>query len=266
MAWFKVDDGFWAHPKTFVLSDAAVALWLKAGTWASQMLTDGKIPANAVSIFRASDEAAQELVASGLWRTTSEGYAFHDWDEYQPSAEVEKTKRAARAESARRAACARWHGPECGGQCESHGVAHSGPHSESDADNHADAMRGAMPRPVPSRPEESKDSLPPEKILRETRLPADWVPTKAHFDYAKEHNLDIEKQVDKFRDHAHTHDRKVKRWNGAFTSWLKKAVEFGQQRQTAGQQVFTPGRRQTIVEKTLALTQEMSFGGLEIES
>lgn len=232
MAWFKVDDGFWAHPKTFMLSDAAIALWLKAGTWASQMLTDGKIPANAVSIFRASEEAAQELVTVGLWRAAADGFVFHDWDEYQPSAAVEKSKRAARSESARLAACARWHGPECEGQCEAHAESHSKADAEPDAGDHASAMRGAMPRPVPSRPEESKDSLAPEKGLRETRLPADWVPTKSHFDFAKENNLDIETQVDKFRDHAHTHDRKVKRWNGAFTSWLKKAVEFGQQRAT----------------------------------
>lgn len=227
MAWFKVDDGFWAHPKTFMLSDAAIALWLKAGTWSAQMLTDGKVPANAVSIFRASGESVRELVAVGLWLETADGFRFHDWDEYQPSAEVEKSKRAARAESARRAACIRWHGPECEGLCESHAQ----PHSKTDAESNASAMRGAMPRPVPSRPEESKDSKDDEKTLREHRLPSDWVPSKNHFDFAKEHNLDIEVQVDKFRDHAETHDRKVKRWNGAFTSWLKKAVEFGQQRQ-----------------------------------
>lgn len=229
MAWFKVDDGFWAHPKTFMLSDAAIALWLKAGTWASQMLTDGMIPANAVSIFRTTDEVAQELVQSGLWRSTGVGFVFHDWDEYQPSAEVEKTKRAARAESGRRAACARWHGPECEGQCDSH----SKPHAQSHAGSYASDMPGEMPRPVPSRPEESKDSKDDKPTLRDHRLPNDWVPSKSHFDFAKEHNLDIEAQVDKFRDHAETHDRKVKRWNGAFTSWLKKAVEFGQQRPTS---------------------------------
>ncbi len=31
MVWFKIDDGFWSHPKVLELSDAAVALWTRAG-------------------------------------------------------------------------------------------------------------------------------------------------------------------------------------------------------------------------------------------
>lgn len=59
--------------------------------------------------------------------------------------------------------------------------------------------------------------------LKETRLPADWVPTKAHFDLAKERRVDLQSEVDAFRNHAETHDRHAARWNAAFTTWLKKS-------------------------------------------
>lgn len=65
--------------------------------------------------------------------------------------------------------------------------------------------------------------LPTEGKLKETRLPADWVPTKAHFDLAKERRVDLQNEVDAFRNHAETHDRHAARWNAAFTTWLKKS-------------------------------------------
>jgi hypothetical protein len=59
--------------------------------------------------------------------------------------------------------------------------------------------------------------------LKEHRLPKDWVPSKAHFDLARERGLDVAREVEAFRLHAETHDRHAARWNAAFTTWLKKA-------------------------------------------
>ncbi|WP_104084224.1 hypothetical protein [Cryobacterium sp. Y11] len=58
----------------------------------------------------------------------------------------------------------------------------------------------------------------------ETRIPADWVPSKAHFDRAKERNLNITAEAENFRLHAETHDRRAVRWGAAFTMWLNKAT------------------------------------------
>lgn len=33
MTWFKVDDGFYDHPKVDQLPNAAVGLWVKCGAW-----------------------------------------------------------------------------------------------------------------------------------------------------------------------------------------------------------------------------------------
>lgn len=63
-----------------------------------------------------------------------------------------------------------------------------------------------------------------EEKLKSIRLPADWVPSKNHYDIANERGLDIQEQVDAFRLHAETHDRHAARWNAAFTTWLKKST------------------------------------------
>lgn len=97
MSWFKVDDGFWSHPKVLGLSDQAIALWVKAGSYASQHLTDGVIPRKALKALHGSPEAAYELVEAELWLDHIEGWCFHDWHKYQPTrskveADREKTR------------------------------------------------------------------------------------------------------------------------------------------------------------------------------
>ena len=97
MPWFKVDDGFHGHPKVIGLSASAVGLWLLAGTWAAQYLTDGKVPSGMVPRFGGSADDASELVASGLWHVSDGGYSFHEWAKYQPTKEdVEAEREAAR--------------------------------------------------------------------------------------------------------------------------------------------------------------------------
>lgn len=97
MTWFKVDDSFYDHPKVFDASDAAVALWTRAGSWAARNLTDGFVPSGLLA--RLSGDpvtAAKELVDRGLWKRTRGGFQFHDWAEYQPSKErVESDRKAA---------------------------------------------------------------------------------------------------------------------------------------------------------------------------
>lgn len=95
MAWFKVDDRFWSHPKTADLSDGATALWIRAGSWASGHLTDGVVPASMLRLFRARRRSADELVAVGLWSIAGDTFVFNSWDEYQPlKAQVEAKREA----------------------------------------------------------------------------------------------------------------------------------------------------------------------------
>lgn len=89
MAWFKIDDGFYDNPKVKAIPRGmrmeCLGLWVTAGTWASKHLTDGDVPAFMVDEFGADVSHGDMLVQVGLWRRNEDGYAFHDWLEYQPS-------------------------------------------------------------------------------------------------------------------------------------------------------------------------------------
>ena len=100
MPWFKVDDGFWSHPKVLGLSDSAIALWVRAGSWCSQQLTDGFVPDSARTLLgiremSAGVTTADELVDADLWSEEAGGWAFNDWSEYQPSKSSVEERRAA---------------------------------------------------------------------------------------------------------------------------------------------------------------------------
>jgi hypothetical protein len=44
MPWFRVDDNLAFHAKAIAAGNAAMGLWVRAGAWAMQQLTDGEIP------------------------------------------------------------------------------------------------------------------------------------------------------------------------------------------------------------------------------
>ena len=103
MVWFKVDDGFYSHPKTFDASDAAVALWVRAGSWAAANLTDGFVPSTLPArLCGDPGPATEELIARGLWTRTRGGYQFHDWADYNPTRAKVEADRARDAEKKRR--------------------------------------------------------------------------------------------------------------------------------------------------------------------
>lgn len=97
MTWFKVDDSFYDHPKVFDSSDAAIALWTRAGSWSARNLTDGFVPSGMLARLSGSGEtAAEELVDRRLWKRTKGGFRFHDWSAYQPlRSRVERERKQA---------------------------------------------------------------------------------------------------------------------------------------------------------------------------
>lgn len=106
MTWFRIDDGFWSHPKVVGLSDSAIALWTRAGAYACQHLTDGVIAAPVLRLVGEKD-AAEELIGAGLWEKVPGGYAFHDWAEYQETSTAVKDRRAAARDRQRKSRAAR---------------------------------------------------------------------------------------------------------------------------------------------------------------
>lgn len=79
-----MDDKLHAHSKIRkVLADdpAALALWVVAGSWSSDNLTDGFVPDHQLPwlLPTGAEELAQKLVAARLWRRVRGGFLFHEW-------------------------------------------------------------------------------------------------------------------------------------------------------------------------------------------
>ena len=85
MAWFKVDDRLWAHPKIVALPLTALGLWVKAGSYCAAYETDGALDRHMIGTLGAQKRDSDRLVKAGLWSETETGYVFHDWDQYQPT-------------------------------------------------------------------------------------------------------------------------------------------------------------------------------------
>lgn len=102
MPWFRVDDRFAMHPKVIAAGNTAIGLWVRAGSWSAQLLTDGQVPRGPLAALGGKPRDAQSLVDAGLWTVTETGWSFHDWDGFQPSrAEVEQL-RATRSQAGRK--------------------------------------------------------------------------------------------------------------------------------------------------------------------
>ena len=95
MTWFKVDDGFWSHPKTITLSAEAVALWVRAGSYCGKHLTDGYVPRVMLPMLQGTEHHTIELVTAGLWTQEPDGWQFYDWHRYQDSKDTVEKRREA---------------------------------------------------------------------------------------------------------------------------------------------------------------------------
>lgn len=102
MSWFKVDDKFHSHPKVLDAPLKALGLWVKAGAWSSDQLTDGRIPKTALTLLGGTPTDARALVTAGLWEVDGNGWRFHDWADMQPSRGDVEARREAEREKKRR--------------------------------------------------------------------------------------------------------------------------------------------------------------------
>lgn len=100
MAWVKLDDGFFRHPKVIRAGRDARDLNMAAWCYSSSTLTDGLIE-TAVLPQLAADAGvrnpkrlANRLVDVGLWEVAPGGYVIHDYLQYNPSREQVLKQRA----------------------------------------------------------------------------------------------------------------------------------------------------------------------------
>lgn len=82
MTWFLVEQAFANHLKTIRAGNAAIGLWVRAGSWSMGSLTDGFIPFEVVRQF-GTPAQAKALVDVQLWEKADGGYVFHNWLAFQ---------------------------------------------------------------------------------------------------------------------------------------------------------------------------------------
>jgi hypothetical protein len=108
MTWFKVDDNYWSHPKVMFQPLQASGLWVRAGSWTANHLTDGRIPIEITHTIaprikpRTLDALGDQLEAHGMWYRENGDWVFHDWAHYQPTRakiEAERERNRKRLES-----------------------------------------------------------------------------------------------------------------------------------------------------------------------
>lgn len=211
--WFKVDDKLHDHRKVRAAGATAMGVWVLAGSWSADNLTDGFIPAAILPRFGRQREA-NRLVEVGLWfpdvQDGETGWRFHEWEERQPTRAQKEAERRAKAEAGRI------------------GGLHSGRSRRGAKTKQGASGLVELPsRPVPSRPDQKKEepagssSATPRK-RPSTRLAEDWKPTESHWE-RRHDGIDVQREADTFRAHAEANDRRCVNWNAAFTQWLLKA-------------------------------------------
>ena len=97
MVWFRVDDGFYDHPKMQAIPRtdrvAVAGLWTLTGTYCARHLTDGFITTAVVKQLGGTPRIITHLIAVRLWIPVDDGYQFYDWNTYQDTRAAVEAKR-----------------------------------------------------------------------------------------------------------------------------------------------------------------------------
>lgn len=177
MSWGKVDDRLHSHSKARRAREA-MALWVLALSWCCSELTDGLVPSDMPELLiPGGDAMAERLVSVGLWERVEGGFRFHDWRDFQPSADEVKARREAisraRSEAGKRGNEKRWGGRSQTSQNDRNVIAND---SQESSQTHRNVIANASqtgsqndrPVPVPVPEDSLRSSSARETPLSET--------------------------------------------------------------------------------------------------
>lgn len=99
--YLNVDDQLAFHKKTVVAGNAAMGLWVRAGSWAAGQKTDGFIPDD-IARALGSKREIDALIAAGFWEQAITGYVMHDYDDHNITAEQARELSKKRAKAGRK--------------------------------------------------------------------------------------------------------------------------------------------------------------------
>lgn len=87
MSWVAIEDGFIRHPKIIALTDTELRVWLRLLCWSAQYRTKGAVcQAVTGEVPGANRTRLEKYTSLGLLDKTDNGYAIHDWAEYNGNA------------------------------------------------------------------------------------------------------------------------------------------------------------------------------------
>lgn len=168
MAWARLNDGIFDHPKCIDAGEDATNLFVRSIVWCSKQLTDGRIPKAALRVLtqrRDADALAAKLLEVGLWEDRDGAWWVHDFLDYNPSRESVEGRRAdvsAKRSAAGKAGNAkRW-----GSQDDRKAIANG---SQTDRKSSQPVIANASPRPVPSPPQEEEEDKTSNSQPSDTR-------------------------------------------------------------------------------------------------
>lgn len=231
MSWVRVDDMFWQHPKFLGVSEDALALWIRALAYTNGSKTDGFVPSTALCLLSRSKRPAKvaaELVSAGLWAIATNGWAFHDWAEYQATKE---TREKATAEKSRRQQ--EWRERQRGDASTETG---GRPRVDASTPEHGDAAPTPIPShprseiplpPSPAKPAPTKEPAAPRKRPA-TRQPDIGVPEwLAGLGLPALTDPRWGSEVAKWLDHHRSKDSRFADWAAAWRTWERNAKDWG---------------------------------------
>lgn len=204
--YITVHNGMPEHPKVVALSDKAFRGLVELWCYCSRNLTDGKVPAAVVSR-TFPPKTLRELLAAGLIREDGTSFEMHDYLEHQQSAQKVADLRERRREAGRKGGRARGEAQAKSKQVLEQNSSPVQPDTDPDTDTQKTSSSG-------------------RDASRPTRLPDSWTPTPEHEKRAAATNVELDREVVKFRAYCDDRGRTSQSWNSAFTQWLIKAAEF----------------------------------------
>ena len=154
MPWFKVDDTLAFHAKVVAAGNEAMGLWVRAGSWSSQQLTDGFIPDHMIAAMGGGED---RLVEVGLWAREDGGCRFHEWEQAQfTRAEIEAKRESERDRKRKQRRTP-------GGKFTESERSPSGVPAGQDAESSRESHRPVPSRPDPTRPTSPNGGVKPRE-------------------------------------------------------------------------------------------------------
>jgi len=226
MPWFKVDDNLAFHAKTVAAGNPAMGLWVRAGSWCAQQLTDGFIPDHMLAAL-GTKQQAERLVTTRLWDREQGGYRFHGWVERQPSKGDVEAERAAARERMREYRAKKKGTTQTGNpQASASRADDVRPNNSVRADEVRDSFGNpdpTHPDPVPTHITALPANAGKKPAKRATQRPDDFRPGQPHIDLAAERGVDLRSEWAKFCDWSDANGKTYKDWPAALRNWIRNA-------------------------------------------